>query len=117
MLKEWLYFGAHERPGHFLFIEGMTRAPFRKELSLLTNFDGLLPSHTAPEPYVATVSRLEGFGVSALAFWDFSVDSRDCSNSIVFAPSLTIAPAELLAEAQRRFPEVFNRLPRPVQLL
>jgi len=56
---------------------------------------GVITGHGTPEGYW-------------VAFWDYSV---------VFAPSLTIEPGELLAEAQRRFPEVFGRLPQPVCLL
>ena len=44
------------------------------------------------------------------------MDKRGGCNSIVFAPSLTITADELLAEAQRRFPQVFGRLPQPVVL-
>ena len=44
------------------------------------------------------------------------MDKRDKSNSIVFAPALTITPDELLAEAQTRFLRVFGRLPQAVRL-
>jgi hypothetical protein len=76
----------------------------------------MLPPQTDTTPYVATVSRLEGWGFTALAFWDYSVDKRGGCNSVIFAPSLTITADELLAEAQRRFPQVFGRLPQPVVL-
>lgn len=113
--NQWLYFGCHQQPGHYLFAEGMRKCGY--SLDRLTHFDGKLPPQDSPEPYIATVSRLEGWGMTALAFWDYSVDKRGGCNSVVFAPSLDIAPAALLAEAMQRFPQVFERLPQPVQLL
>lgn len=117
MPRDWYYFGCHQRPGHYLFTQGMRenwRHGWPRELS---RFDGMLPPQMDTAPYIATVSRLEGWGLTALAFWDYSVDKRGGCNSVVFAPSLTITPADLLAEAQVRFPEVFGRLPQPVRLL
>lgn len=113
---EWFYFGCHREAGHYLFTEGMRQLWRRDWPRELSRFDAMLPPQTDTAPYIAAVSRLEGWGMSALAFWDYSVDKRGGCNSIVFAPSLTIAPDELLAEAQRRFPEVFGRLPQPVRL-
>lgn len=117
MPREWFYFGCHREPGHYVFLQGM-RATWRHGWPReLTRFDGMLPPQMDTAPYIATVSRLEGWGLTALAFWDYSVDKRGGCNSVVFAPSLTITPADLLAEAQVRFPEVFGRLPQPVRLL
>ena len=116
MIDQWIYFGCHREPGHYLFAEGMRSYGLGRHLDKLTHFDGKLPRQDNTEPYIATVSRLEGWGCSALAFWDYSVDKRGGCNSVVFAPSMTITPADLLAEAQARFPEVFKRLPQPVQL-
>ena len=113
----WIYFGCHKRPGHYLFSEGMGSLPYGSAARNLTMFDGALPPQDDRAGYVAAVSRLGGWGFTALAFWDYSVDARGGCNSVVFAPSLTITDDELLAEAQRRFPEVFGRLPQPVRLL
>ena len=113
---EWLYFGCHRQPGHYLFREGMRNYGIPRVFDKLSCFDGQLPRQDNCEPYIATVSRLEGWGMSALAFWDYSVDKRGGCNSAIFAPSLTIDPAELLSEANKRFPEVFQRLPQPVRL-
>ena len=41
---------------------------------------------------------------------------KDLRNSIIFAPSLAISPDDLLSEAQRRFPQVFARIPVSVTL-
>ena len=115
MIKDWLYFGCYRSPGHFLFKPGM-REPYDREMQNLRNFDGLLPPQDSRAGYVATVSRLEAWGVTALAFWDYTVDSRSGSNSVFYAPSLTIAPEELMAQARAQFPEVWARLPE-VKLL
>ena len=111
---QWLYFGCHRQAGHYVWRQGMR--DYGIDERNLNRFDGLLPPQDDPTPYIATVSRLGGWGRSALAFWDYSVDKRGGSNSVVFAPSLTIEPADLLREAQERFPEVFGRLPQPVVL-
>ena len=117
-MSQWFYFGCHNGPGHYVFREGMRQhyEPYSSQRRELSRFDGMLPPQDSTEPYIAVVSRLPGWDVSALAFWDYSVDSRSGSNSVVFAPSLTIAPEELLIEAQKRFPQVFSRLPQPVCL-
>jgi hypothetical protein len=87
--------------------------PYTRDVSrILEKFDGLLaPQFNSYKPYVATFSRLEGLGLSAISFWDDSVDKRGGCNSIFFAPSLTILPAEFISEIRKRFPEVWNRLP------
>lgn len=117
--SQWLYFGTYQRAGHYAFAEGMRSYHPRYDSGdkALSCFDGVLPPQDSSEPYIATVNRLEGWGATALAFWDYSVDKRGGSNSVVFAPSLTISPEELLAQAQQRFPQVFGRLPQPVRLL
>ena len=116
-MDKWIYFGCHRQAGHYTFSEGMRSLSQRYGSRDLSRFDGMLPPQTDTAPYIATVSRLGGWGFSALAFWDYSVDKRGGSNSVVFAPSLAIEQNELLTEAQRRFPEVFGRLPQPVRLL
>ena len=116
MMSKWVYFGCHKELGHYTYSEDMHKLVRRFGSRDLSRFDGMLPPQTDTEPYVATVSRLGGWGLTALAFWDYSVDGRPGSNSVIFAPSLTIAPEDLLLEAKRRFPQVFGRLPQPVSL-
>lgn len=115
MNKQWFYFGCHGQAGHHVFDEKMYRE-HRQETRRLSNFDGALPAQDDTTPYVATISRLGGFNMTALAFWDYSVDKRGGSNSVIFAPGLDMTPEQLLVEAQRRFPKVFGRLPQPVSL-
>lgn len=110
MISTWLYFGCHRAAGHYLFKPGMREA-YGAELRKLNNFDGLLPPQNDRAGYVATVSRLGAWGVTALAFWDYTVDTRGGSNSVFYAPSLTISPEDLLAQAREQFPEVWARLP------
>lgn len=112
-MSKWLYFGCHVGAGHYLFEQGMLRS---HGSGLLCNFDGLLAPQDSRLPYIAAVSRLEGWGMTALSFWDYSVDKRRGSNSIIFVPSLTISPDDLLSEARQRFPQVFARLPAAVTL-
>lgn len=110
MKPDWFYFGCYHRPGHYVFKRGMTSvyvAPWER----LGRFDGMLAPPDSAEGYVATLSRLGGWGLSAVAFWDYTVDTRGGCNSIFFAPSLTAAPQEILDGARAAFPEVWARLP------
>ena len=116
-MGNWLYFGCNGGPGHYLWEVGMIQVNGRVYGGLPRDFDGLLAPQNNRKPYIAAVSRLEGWGLSALSFWDYSVDKRQGSNSIIFAPSLTITPDEFLSEAKRRFPQVFSRIPGDVVLM
>ena len=60
---------------------------------------------------MAALSRLGGWGVSALSFWDRTGDSRPGSNSTFFAPGLTISAEDIVAGSKRLFPQVWARLP------
>lgn len=54
-------------------------------------------------------TQLDGW--SAIAFWDFTGDSRPGSNSVFVVRGLyTMTP--IIAEARRRFPTVWTRLHR-----
>lgn len=108
-----LYFGCHDGAGHYLHEPGMVRC---HGINQPRNFDGLLAPQDSTKPYIAAVSRLEGWGMSALSFWDYSVDKRPGSNSIFFFTSLDISPDDMLAVAKKRFPSVFARLPIEVTL-
>jgi hypothetical protein len=116
MSDKWLYFGCNREPGHYLYTEGML-PNFVVKFRRLGMFDGLLAPQQSSAPYIASVTRLGGWGFTALSFWDYSVDKRGGCNSIIFAPSLVITPEELLRVAEIRFPEVWARLPQPVVLV
>jgi hypothetical protein len=106
---KWFYFGCYRQPGHYVFVPGMGGA-YGSKYEKLSNFDGSLPPRD-PTGYIASVSRLGGWGLTALAFWDYTVDKRGGCNSVFFAPSLTITAEELLAGAKQHFPQVWERLP------
>jgi hypothetical protein len=118
MSGEWFYFGCGDRAGHYLLRQNGNQA-FRYGDDLykrLGHFDGCLAPNPESELYVAAMNRLGGLNYSALSWWDRSVDKRPASNSIIFAPGLTISPDDMLTEGQQRFPWVFSRLPKPVTL-
>jgi hypothetical protein len=110
-----MYFGNIGGPGHRLYDEQL-RSIHDEKYRQLTHFDGLLPPRDSNAPYIASFSRLGGWGLSAIAFWGYSVDGRDGCNNVIFAPSLTITVKEMLMEAQKRFQPIFSRLPQEVQL-
>lgn len=97
----WYYFGCDKQAGHHAFDEGRRRPPYERAI-IFSHLDGTLP----PQPegrnlYVASFSRLGGWNMTALSWWDRSVDSRPGSNSTILAPGLTIAPVEMLDEAHQ----------------
>ncbi|TNC14865.1 hypothetical protein FF100_04615 [Methylobacterium terricola] len=96
--RPWLYFGCHGQAGHFLWHgNGRQERTYRHPLS---RFDGSLCFPSSVGERVAALTRLGAQGYSALAFWDYSVDSRGGSNSIIFAPSLTISAAQMVEGAK-----------------
>lgn len=107
---KWFYFGCYQRSGHYVFVPGMGGA-YGSKYEKLSNFDGSLPPRDSTAGYIATVSRLGGWGLTALAFWDYTVDKRGGCNSVFFAPSLTISVDDLLIGAKLQFPKVWARLP------
>jgi hypothetical protein len=111
----WRYFGCVNEAGHYLFDENMKKV-WGPEYTKLSKLDGLLPSQADRQEYVATFSRLDGWGVCAIAFWDCSVDNRAGSNSAFFVDDLGIPPSIMFEEAQDRFPSIFKRLPKEVVL-
>jgi hypothetical protein len=76
----------------------------------------LAPPDIDERQFVAQAWRLHGYapaswgGCSALSWWDRSVDRRGRSNSILFAPGLTVTP-EGLVSLLRLFPTVAARMP------
>lgn len=111
----WFYVGCGPREiGHYVWEHGAKK--FRHHAIFFQWCDGSLQYPNAGELYVATFSRLGGYGKSALAWWDCSADKRPKSSSTVLAPSLTIHPAELQERAKIVFPWVFARLPQPLRM-
>jgi hypothetical protein len=121
----WLYFGCGPREsGHYLYTEsGQKLHHYGRPDSFIMQmcWDGNLAPQPEPAPdtliYRAALSRLGGWGYSALSWWDRSADKRGKSNSTILAPNLAIEPAAMLDEAKRRFPWVFSRLPQALAIL
>ena len=106
--RSWFYFGCNEQPGHYLFEQSGQSAKYGHPLG---KFDGTLCLPAAVGERVAALTRLGAFGYSALAFWDYSVDRRSGSNSIIFAPSLDITAAEMVEGAKVHLPLFAKRWP------
>lgn len=104
--REPLYFGCEKvgETGHYAFTQ--TGRKYGRDEHWLSLLDGMF----APEgPEVEGVARLHHLnGMTILAFWDRSVDSRYASNS-AFVLKGKLAFDEALAEAKQRFPWVFAR--------
>lgn len=113
----WFYFGCGPREaGHYCFDHRGQKHYGDRFGIQWGKFDGTLPPQPEREGYVASFSRLGGWGKAALSWWDYSMDKRGASNSTVLCPRVLIAPAEMYVEAQRIFPWVFARLPQPLKL-
>lgn len=110
-LQGWFYVGCGPREiGHYVWEH--TGQKFRHHTINFNWCDGSLQYPSYTQLYVATFSRLGGYGKSALAWWDCSADKRPKSSSTILAPSLTMHPAEMLERAKGIFPWVFSRLPQ-----
>ncbi len=106
--RPWLYFGCDRQPGHHLrFGDGTWMRPGHP----FEKFDGLLCLPPSVGERVAALTRFSVYGYSALAFWDYSVDSRGGSNSIIFAPRLDISAAEMVEGAKVHLPLYAKRWP------
>jgi hypothetical protein len=118
----WMYFGCRAvgRKGHYLEIVRPRPLGFNYEQQrIFETFDGkLAPRILGQDPfetrnfYEAAITRFGGMGISALSWWDPSVDSRPGSNSIVFAPSPSASPETIYRGFARFFPQVEGRFRR-----
>jgi hypothetical protein len=110
-MNNWYYFGCYRQAGHYVFRPGMGSASHNSLAGRLNHFDGMLAPQDSAAGYIAVVSRLAGWGMSALSFWDYTVDKRGKSNSIFFVDSMSITAEALYDGAQNQFPQVWERLP------
>lgn len=109
-MKDWLLFACYQRGhGHLLYRPGMLTM-YERPWAALNRFDGLL-APTESTPYVAAMTRLGPWDMTAISFWDYTADHRPGSNVILFAPSLLLPPDHVLAGGQVYFHEVWSRLP------
>ena len=121
------YFGADCRPGHYLF--GPKMAPVYRGSRPFEMLDGQLAPRDVPgrgwgdkgqeilyqvQPW--RLPALDGRDWSAIAWWDRTSDRRSGSNSIVFAPGLTVELEGMQQLFAQFFPEVLRRQP-PLEYL
>lgn len=105
----WLYFGCYGRVGHYLIDEKGSRPNLHyAKVKFFENKDGKL-CHADTTPNIVKLTRLSNVGYSAIAFWDYSIDSRGGSNSIFYAPSTTLSAETIWTEATMRFPFITKR--------
>jgi hypothetical protein len=116
----WLYLGCMATAKRELYNEKMqpyTTEPLTTRLKCL---DGLLAPYFQDEPYIAIVSFLGNFDYYALSWWDYSISKDPSSTSTIFIPAnkwsyiywLPRPKDRILAEAKRRFPDVFVQITR-----
>ena len=108
-MREWLYFGCHVDSGHFLWRANGVRE--HRHGHPFGQFDGTLCLPRAVGQHVASLSRLGFAGYSVLAFWDYTIDKRPGSNSIIFAPSLDLSALEIAEGAKKHLPLFACRWP------
>lgn len=100
------YFGCDEVPGHYL--KDHERKPvshYENDLPW-SDIDGnLCPQDTAKEGIVKLTYK---DGWTAAAFWDYSIDKRTKSNSVIFIEDL-LDLSEVKTEFKEHFPHIYNR--------
>lgn len=86
---KWYYHGPFYCDIALTHSEGMKQLVKRYGSKDLSRFEGMLANQTDTSPYIATVSRLPGWGFTALAFWaPIEVNRR--SDRIFFCSDLQI---------------------------
>lgn len=105
------FFGCNLRSGHYLLGPKLRYLDDREQrgwYDRMERLDGSLAPKPGPQKEgVAWAWRLTGFTprpYSALSWWDRSVDSREGSNVIIFAPGHTVSAEDLLMLGRRDFP-------------
>jgi hypothetical protein len=112
-INDPLYFGCFEQAGHFVWNIDYEHVNPWKTLGAywLQMHDGVLTPHYSgqyfPDEGDALVHHFGNFTV--LAFWDYSVDSRWGSNSMFAIPGHHLDFSEVLVEAKKAFPKIFER--------
>ena len=100
------YFGCWNGCGHYL------KDHASRDVNMYDNdlpwalIDGeLCPEDTRKEGIVKIHHRK---GWTAAAFWDYSIDSRPGSNSVLFAEDL-LDITDIIGEFKETFPKIYNR--------
>lgn len=100
------YFGCLDRPGHFLYDHNGKNIGFSNKNLPWDQLDGTLcPEDTRKE---GIVKFHHANGWTAAAFWDYSIDHRQGSNSVLIVEDL-IDISEVIGEFKETFPKIYNR--------
>lgn len=101
------YFGCWENYGHYL------KDHNEKELSYFdnndlpwNNIDGDLCPDDTREEGVVKIHHKDGW--TAAAFWDYSIDHRPGSNSVLFIEDL-LELSKIITEFKENFPKIYKR--------
>jgi hypothetical protein len=111
MINHPFYFGCWRDVGHYLWLPGMTHSWAGWFSKFAGKLDGVPPPRDTLDQGVASLHYLcaqRPDCVTALAFWDRSVDRRPGSNSVFFIPGRHVFD-DALAAAREAFPQVFDR--------
>lgn len=115
---ECLYFGCHDRPGHFLWVRGWRHVPnynFMNRWVYHHKIDGgLAPKGIDEREGVAALHHLDGWTV--ISFWDRSVDKRGACNS-AFLVLGEMGFEDAVRVAREFWPDVWARFTFTVELL
>jgi hypothetical protein len=114
-LREPLYFGCWQRPGHHLRTRDGRDVWRERDVLPWDRIDGALTPKGDRRQGAATIHRRgEENGLdhawTALAWNDYTIDSRGGSNSVVFLPGF-LTWDEALPLARESFPHIFERQP------
>ena len=100
------YFGCWNSLGHHLYNHvGRLLHPFKNALPW-KQIDGTLCPADTKQQGIVKIHYKNGW--SAAAFWDYSVDHRPGSNSVLFVEDL-IDITQVRGEFQETFPQIYNR--------
>lgn len=111
--QNYLFFGCRNQrfaEGHQLYTHRWEKAD--RFYPIQAMFDKILCFPRSEGLYVASITRFEGMGWSAGAWWDETGDNRPGSNSIIWCRSLEISWEGMKLALMRHFPEVWERLPK-----
>jgi len=100
------YFGCSNVPGHYLIDHNGTRMNYSENDLPWDDIDGSLCPGDTREEGIVKLSFKDGW--TAAAFWDYSIDSRGGSNSVLFAEDL-LELSEIMTEFKEHFPEIYKR--------
>lgn len=100
------YFGCQDRTGHYLKDHtGKDLPTFNNDLPW-DQIDGVLCPEDTQKEGIVKIHHKNGW--TAAAFWDYSIDGRPGSNSVLFVEDL-LDFSGTIAELKKRFPKIYKR--------